>query len=138
MKSKAIFFYLLMLLAHIAHVFEEVWAGFWILRRIGLAGFLAVNWVLFSIPLAVLYFILHRKRWAFQIGLVYAGFMGLQGFGHNIATIVTGRYFDGYAGGFSGIAMIIISWPLVHHLRKEMPPANSPADDGESAFGREP
>jgi len=121
MKGKAVFFYLLMLLAHLAHVFEEVWARFWILDKIGLAGFLAINWVLFSIPVTLLHFILSRKRWAFQLGILYAAFMGVQGFGHNIATIVTGRYFDGYAGGFSGIAMIVISWPLVRHLIKEMP-----------------
>lgn len=133
MKSRAVFFYLLMLLAHIAHVFEEVWARFWILQRIGLAGFLAVNWVLFSIPVALLYFILHRKRWAFQLGILYAGFMGVQGLGHNIATIVTGRYFDGYAGGFSGIAMILISWPLARHLTKEMPERQGPAPDLHSA-----
>jgi hypothetical protein len=129
MKSRAVLFYLLMLLAHTAHVFEEVWARFWILQKIGLAGFLAVNWVLFSIPVALLYFILRRKRWAFQLGILYAGFMGVQGFGHNIATIVTGRYFDGYAGGFTGIAMILISWPLVRHLVKEMPERRGPASN---------
>jgi len=47
--------------------------------------------------------------------------MGLQGFGHNIAVIMTGRYFDGYAEGFSGIAMILLAWPLIHALRKELP-----------------
>jgi hypothetical protein len=127
MRSRAVLFYLLMLLAHIAHVFEEVWARFWILQRIGLGGFLAANWVLFSIPVTLLYFILHRKRWAFQLAILYAGFMGVQGFVHNIATIVTGRYFGGYAGGFSGIAMILISWPLVRHLIKEMPERRGPA-----------
>lgn len=127
MKSRAVLFYLLMLLAHVAHVFEEVWARFWILPRLGLAGFLAINWVLITIPVALLYFILHRKRWAFQLGILYAGFMGLNGIVHNIATIVTGRYFDGFAGGFSGIAMILTSWPLVRHLVKEMPERRGPA-----------
>jgi hypothetical protein len=120
MRSKAVLFYLLMLLAQLSHVVEETWGGFWILRSLGLAWFLAINGVLFLIPVAVLCFILHQRRWAFQLGILYAGFMGVQGFGHNIATIVTGRYFGGYAGGFSGIAMIVISWPLIHHLRKEM------------------
>jgi hypothetical protein len=135
MKNRAVLFYLLMLLAHVAHVFEEVWARFWILQRIGLAGFLAVNWVLLSIPVALLYFILHRKRWAFQLGILYAGFMGVQGFVHNIATIVTGRYFGGYAGGFSGIAMILISWPLVRHLLREIPERRGPAPNLRSATG---
>lgn len=127
MKSRAVFFYLLMLLAHVAHVFEEIWGRFWILPRIGLAGFLAVNWVLFLVPVAFLFFILNRKRWAYGLGLLYAGFMGLQGLGHNIATIVTGRYFDGFAGGFSGIALFVLAWPLILSLRKEMPGRRGPA-----------
>lgn len=121
MKSKAVPFYLLMLLTHVAHVFEETWGGFWIVRKTGLPAFLAINWLLFSIPVAILYFILDRKRWAFQLGILYAGFMGLQGIGHNVATIVTGRYFGGFAGGFSGVVMLLVAGPLIHHLRKEMP-----------------
>jgi hypothetical protein len=121
MKSRAVSFYLLMLLAHLAHVFEETRGRFWILRKIGPAAFLAINGALFLIPVVILYFILKRKRWAYQAGLLYAGFMGLQGIGHNIATIVTGRYFDGFAGGFTGIAMILVAVPLIHHLRKEIP-----------------
>jgi len=133
MRSKAVLFYLLMLLAHVAHVFEETWGGFWILGRIGLAWFLAINWVLFLIPVTALYFILQRKRWAFQLGILYAGFMSVQGLGHNIAAILTGRYFGGYAGGFSGIAMIVISWPLVRDLMKEMPERQDPAPRVNSA-----
>ena len=121
MKNRAVIFYLLMILAHVAHVFEETWGGFWIESRIGQPAFLAINWLLFAIPVVIFYFILDRKRWAFQLGMLYAGFMGLQGIGHNVATIVTGRYFGGFAGGFSGLVMALIAWPLIHHLRREMP-----------------
>ncbi|OGD16316.1 MAG: hypothetical protein A2V76_09535 [Candidatus Aminicenantes bacterium RBG_16_63_14] len=31
----------------------------------------------------------------------------LAGLGHNIMTLATGRYLDGYAGGFSGIGLAI-------------------------------
>ena len=127
MKNKTVLFFLLMLLAHLGHVFEETWARFWILNEVGLGWFLAINWVLFSIPLALLFFIINRKRWAYKLGTLYAGFMGLQGFVHNIAVIVTNRYFDGYAGGFSGIAMILLAWPLIHALRKELPEREAPA-----------
>lgn len=47
--------------------------------------------------------------------------MGLQAIGHNIAAIVTGRYFDGFAGGYSGIGLLIISMPLIYYLCKDMP-----------------
>jgi len=121
MKNRAILFFLMMLMAHVGHVFEEVWARFWLLDRVGLTAFLAINWALFSIPLTLLFFILNRKRWALRLGMIYAGFMGLQGLGHNIATLATGRYFGGFAGGFTGIAMFLIAWPLIHSLRNEMP-----------------
>jgi hypothetical protein len=127
MQSRSVLFFLMMLLAHVGHVFEETWGRFWILQKVGLGAFLAINWALFSIPLALLFFILNRKRWAFQFGLLYAGFMGLQGLGHNIAVLVTGRYFDGFAGGVSGIAMILIAWPLIYFLRKELPERKGPA-----------
>jgi hypothetical protein len=126
MKSGSAFFFLLMLWAHLGHVFEEVWGRFWILPKVGLAGFLAINWALFLIPLTLLLFILNGKRRAFQLGLVYAGFMGLQGIGHNIGTLVTGRYFGGFAGGFTGILMFLIAWPLIYALRKEMPDHKAP------------
>jgi len=133
MTRKAVFFFLLMLLAHIAHVFEEVWGRFWILSRLGLGGFLAVNWILISIPVAVFYFILRQKRWAYQLGLIYAGVMGVQGLGHNVATLVTGRYFGGYAGGFSGLALMVISWPLVRFLLKERPRREEAASEIKQA-----
>jgi hypothetical protein len=115
-----------MLLAHLGHVFEEIWGRFWILQRVGLGWYLAINWALFSIPLALLFCVLNRKRLAYRLGVFYAGFMGLQGIGHNIAAIVTGRYFDGYAGGVSGIAMFLLAWPLIHALRKELPGRQGP------------
>ena len=121
MKSKVLFFYLLMLLAHAAHVFEEAWGRFWIVNRLGLGLFLAVNAALFAIPAALFYGVIKRKRRAFQLSIVYAAFMGLQGIGHNAATIVSGRYYDGFAGGISGIAMLLIAIPLIRHLIKAMP-----------------
>jgi hypothetical protein len=121
MKNKVLFFYLLMLLAHIAHVLEEVWGRFWILNKIGLGVYLAGNAALFAIPIALLYGVMQRKRLAFQLSIVYAAFMGLQGIGHNVATIVSGRYHGGFAGGITGIAMLLISWPLIRQLIKAMP-----------------
>jgi hypothetical protein len=44
--------------------------------------------------------------------------MGLQGIGHNLATIITDRYFDGFAGGYTGIGLLINSLPLIYFLRK--------------------
>ena len=108
-----------MLVNHVAHVFEEIWGRFWLLNKVGLQLYLTINLVLFCIPVLLFYFILNEKRWAYKLGILYAGFMGLQGIGHNIATIITGKYFDGFAGGYTGIGMLIIGSALIYYFLKE-------------------
>jgi hypothetical protein len=121
-SNRVILFYLLMLLAHVAHVFEEVWGRFWLMDAVyGLGWFLVVNWVLLCIPVVFFYFVMQAKRWAYYLSMIYAGVMIVNGIGHNVATIVTGRYFGGFAGGFSGIALVLIGLPMLCRLRKGMP-----------------
>jgi phosphoglycerol transferase MdoB-like AlkP superfamily enzyme len=116
-----VLFYLLLLLAHVAHIMEEVWGRFWLMNAVyGLGWFLVVNWVLFCVPVAILYFLLLGKRWAYFLGMGYAGLMVLNGIGHNVATIATGRYFDGFAGGYSGIALVLVGSLLLYALRQEL------------------
>ncbi|MGA2405906.1 MAG: hypothetical protein ABSF81_04035 [Bacteroidales bacterium] len=117
-KNKVVIFYLLMIINHVAHVFEEVWGRFWILNEVGLGIYLAINLVLFCIPVLLFYFVLNEKRWAYKLSIVYAGFMVLQGIGHNVATIITGRYTDGFAGGYTGIGLIIIGSAMIYYLLK--------------------
>jgi len=121
-KNKIIIFYLLLLLFHVAHVFEEAWGHFWIMDSIfGPGRFLALNWLLLCIPFVLFYFTLNEKRWAYILSIVYAGIMILNGIGHNIATLVTGRYFGGFAGGFTGIGLIIIGTILFYYLKSSLP-----------------
>jgi hypothetical protein len=118
-KNKIIILYLLLLLFHVGHVFEEVWGRFWIMDSIfGTGWFLVLNWLLLCIPFVIFYYVLNEKRWAYKLSIVYAGIMILNGLGHNIATIVTGRYFGGFAGGFTGIGLIIIGTILIYYLAK--------------------
>jgi hypothetical protein len=120
-KNKIVIIYLLMLVNHVAHVFEEAWGRFWIMDSIfGPGWFLALNWVLFCIPVALFYFVLQNKKWALQLSIVYAGIMILNGIGHNVATVITGRYFGGFAGGFTGIGLVIIGSALIYYLLKEI------------------
>ena len=121
-NSKVVLFYLVMLVGHVAHFLEEIWGRFWLIDAFfGLGWFLVANWVLFCIPVGVFYFVLQNKRWAFYLSMIYAGFMTLNGVGHNIATIVTGRYFGGFAGGYTGIGLLLIGPPMIYYLRKGMP-----------------
>jgi hypothetical protein len=117
-KNKTVIFYLLMIVNHVAHVFEEVWGRFWILNEVSLGTYLVINLALFCIPVLLFYFVLNDKRWAYKFSIAYAGFMVLQGIGHNIATIITGRYTNGFAGGFTGIGLIIFGIPMIYYLLK--------------------
>ena len=120
--SKVIILYLLMLVGHVAHILEETRGRFWLMDAFyGLGWFLVANWVLFCIPVVLFYFVLHEKRWAFHLGMIYASIMILNGVGHNVATIMTGKYFGGFAGGYTGIGLLLIGPPMIHYLRKGMP-----------------
>ncbi len=117
-QLQVVYFYLLMLLAHAAHILEEIWGRFWLIGFYGLGWFLIINWILFCIPVLFLYNILQERRWAYSLSMIYAGIMILNGIGHNIATIVTGKYFDGFAGGFSGIGLLLIGSLMIQSLRR--------------------
>jgi len=47
--------------------------------------------------------------------------MTLNGLGHNIAVLVTGRYFDGFAGGYTGIGLVLVGLPMMRFLFKVTP-----------------
>lgn len=88
-----------MLVNHVAHDFEEIWGRSWMLNKVGPGLYLSINLGLFCIPVILFYFVLNDKPWAYKLSIAYAAFMALQGIGHNIATITSGKYYDGFAGG---------------------------------------
>jgi hypothetical protein len=123
-KNEIVILYLLMLAGHVAHVLEEIWGRFWLMEAVyGMGWFLVLNWVLFCIPMVIFYFVLQEKRWAYYLGMTYAGSMILNGLGHNAATILSGRYFNGFAGGYTGIGFLILGPLLIYHLGKGLPRA---------------
>jgi hypothetical protein len=106
-----------MLVAHIGHVTEEISGRFFLIEKLGgLPLFLTLNVVLFSIVLFLFVSVINRKRWAYKLSIIYAAIMIINGIGHNVATIVSGEYYDGFAGSFSGIAFILIGFPLIYYL----------------------
>ena len=118
-KNKVVILYLLMLINHVAHIFEEIWGRFCIIDSyFGLGWFLVANWILFCIPVVFLYFVIHEKRWGYRFSIIYAGIMILNGIGHNLATLLIGRYFGGFAGGYTGIGMVIIGSAMIYFLLK--------------------
>jgi len=118
---RAVIVYLSLLAFHVAHVFEEVLGNFVVLQKLGLFRFLVVNGALFCVPMTFFYFWLIGRRWAHGMSTLYAGFMVLNGVGHNVMTLATGRYVGGYAGGFSGIGLAISGLILIVFLRGSVP-----------------
>lgn len=117
-RARVTLLFVLLLLAHLVHVAEEAWGGFWLIDAFfGMERFLALNALLFIAAALLSYATYLGHGWACRLSMVYAAFMALQGVGHNVATLVTGRYFGGFAGGFSGVAMLLIGVPLVGALR---------------------
>ena len=108
MRDRAIVLsYLFLLAFHVAHVFEEIWGRFWLIGNVfDIGHFLLINWVLFLIPLCIFYFVLRESRRAYVYAILYGGIMVANGLGHGIMTVITGRYFDGFAGAISGIGLI--------------------------------
>ena len=121
-NGKVIPLFLLMLVAHVAHVLEEIWGRFWPIDAVyGLGWFLAANWLLFCMPVVVFYFVLQGKRPAYVLGMVYAVIMILNGLDHNVAMLASGRYYGGFAGGYTGIGLLLIGAPMLYYLWKEKP-----------------
>ena len=120
--DRAVLFFLMMLLLHVAHVFEEVWGQFRAIDILGgLGRFLIVNWILLSLVVLLLHFVIRGSRVAYNLGIFYAAVMILNGIGHNIATLVTGEYFGAFAGGYAGIGLVLVGPPLIYYLHKEKP-----------------
>ena len=121
-NGKVIPLFLLMLVAHVAHILEETWGRFWLIDAVyGLGWFLAANWLLLCIPVVLLYFVLREKRPAYVLSMVYAVIMIFNGVGHNVATAVSGRYYGGFAGGYTGIGLLLIGMPMLYYLWQEKP-----------------
>jgi hypothetical protein len=116
-----ILLYILMLIAHIGHVTEEILGHFFLIEKIGGAfPFLVINIFLFGVVLFLFVSTIRGKRWAYKLSIVYAALMIINGLGHNLMTIVAGEYYGGYAGGFSGIALILFGIPLIYSIRRKL------------------
>ena len=73
--------------------------------------------VLLALPLIVFFYILGNYRPAFLMGQIYAVVMVLNGLGHGLATLITGRYGE-FAGGVSGVGLIVFGLFAASSLQK--------------------
>ena len=112
--------YLGLLAFHVAHVFEEVWGGFRVMRTLGTGWFLAANWALFLAPLFFFYLLLTGRRTGYLLCIAYGAVMVLNGIGHNLGTIISGSYPGDFAGAYAGLGLIIFGAAVVYYLRQSM------------------
>ncbi len=116
---KIIILYIGLLIAYIAHVVEEIMGDFIIIKLLGsIYIFIVINIAMFLVLLMILFFLRQGKRLATLIAIFISVIMFANGFLHILATLITGRYFNGFAGAFTGIALILFSVPLFINLYK--------------------
>jgi hypothetical protein len=120
-EKNIMIFFVLMLIAHIGHVTEEILGQFFLIEKLGgLPQFVAVNIILFGIALFLFISTILGKRWAYKLSIIYAAIMIINGLGHNVLTMTTGEYYGGFAGGLSGIALILIGIPLIYFIQSRV------------------
>ena len=112
--------------AQTAHSVEEVLAGlyrnmdritrilhlkFSLIPHVSLSGtvFAAANLIIVSAILGISPFVYLKRTWAIRTARVIAVIETLNGFGHVIAALISGKYFPGC---ISGIALLAFSIPL--------------------------
>lgn len=75
-QNRVLVLYLLTLIAHVGHMSEEFW-GYRFLIDVfyRLDWFMSVNWLLFCVPVCLLYYVIRGKHWAFSLSILSAGIM---------------------------------------------------------------
>ncbi|KQC14664.1 MAG: hypothetical protein APR63_05390 [Desulfuromonas sp. SDB] len=112
--------FVLMLIFHLAHVLEEVWGSFFIMDSVlGLEWFVVINGILWCVPLIILFFLIKGKNFAYKVAIIYAFIMVINGFAHNVLTLITGKYYRGFAGGITGIGLVLTGVLLLVFIWKK-------------------
>lgn len=110
-KRKVIFVFVLLLVMHVLHVFEELFGNAYFIDSFynGLTGFLIINIILWIIPLILLFYVMKKKKMAYYLSIIYGLIMVIDGLDHIIRN---------YAGFYTGILLVIIGFLLILYLYK--------------------
>lgn len=120
MKSRLILMYILMLIAHQAQIFEELWDHSILVTSLGEGGYIMLNWILFCIPMALLYFIFIDKKWAYYLSVVYTIIMMLQGVERIIMSAVQDTLITTLPIVLTGAIIYLIGIPMVYYIYKNV------------------
>lgn len=120
MKSRLILLYILTLIAHQAQIFEELWDHSFLVTSLGDNVYIMLNWVLFCIPLALLYFIFVDKKWAYYLAAVYSIIMMFQGVERIVMSFVQGTLVTTLPIVLTGALIYLIGIPMVYYIYKNI------------------
>lgn len=116
MKSRLLLTYILMLIAHQAQIFEELWNHSFLLTALGDGVYILASWLLFCIPITILYFVFLDKKWAYYLSFVYAVFMMFQGVERIVLSFVEGTIASTLPVVLTGAIVYVIGIPMVYYL----------------------
>lgn len=114
--------YLLLTALYLAHVCEEAIGRFLMVGILGgVPQFLMVNAIFLTVIIIIFFYMLRDRRVGYVAALVYTVLIIINGAGHIIGWLVTGRYHGGFAGVYTGTGYLIIGPWLLYYLRKVIP-----------------
>ena len=120
MKSRLILMYILMLIAHQAQIFEELWDHSILVTSLGEGGYIMLNWLLFCIPLTLLYFIFIDNKWAYYVSAAYTIIMMFEGVERIIMSLVQGTLITTLPIVLTAVIIYIIGIPMVYYIYKNI------------------
>ena len=120
MKSRLIILYIFMLISHQAQIFEELWDHSILVTSMSENIYIILNWLLFCIPLLILYFIFIDKKWAYYLSGVYAIIMMFLGVERIVTSFVQGNLIMTLPIVLTGAIIYLIGIPMVYYIYKNV------------------
>ena len=120
MKSRLILLYIFMLITHQAQIFEELWDHSILVTSMGENIYIILNWLLFCIPLLILFFVFIDKKWAYYLSGVYAIIMMFLGVERIVTSFVQGTLITTLPIVLTGAIIYLIGVPMVYYIYKNV------------------
>ena len=98
-----------MLALRAGHLYEEITQSFFMVPVLGMALFLTLNLILIGLIIWVLVGLYAAKRWGFYGALTWAAIEFANGIAHNVAPLIPCLSRLNWAGGATGLALLVIS-----------------------------
>jgi len=108
-RRKLIAWFVLQVLAQVAHIIEELLGRMFVIDIIGVPVYLVLTCLMTGFIVLAFVECLKGKRWAYRIMIVYSLVMIVNGIGHNLAPYLIGDRLGSLAGEYTGLVLIVLS-----------------------------